>query len=161
MADDQLRLKQEELEKLQNTFDDYVRSSSELETEYEEALAQADKKVEAASAALLNESRKIDELQKKIAQLNRAAMKVESIKSDDMIEIIVKLENENEDLTNRIRVLESTEEDLNHRLHDSEEEVIFLRAEVEEGHNARKDLEDLIISLRSEVASLRCRPPVD
>ena len=153
-AEEKLKEKQAELEALQKSFDDYIESSKELEGELEEALAKAEARTAEATKKKVEADYKTGELQKRITALMKEASKVPSHSNSQngKGEGFIQLENENEDLKNRIRVLESTEEDLNHRLHDSEEEVIFLRAEVEEVRDAQHDAED---ALQAEVKRLQ------
>ncbi|RYH27817.1 hypothetical protein EON65_13035 [archaeon] len=142
-VEEALRLKTEELEALQQTFDEFVESSRDLEAEYEKSLKDAEKDLQESK-------KKIAILEGRVQQVsveNNALKKenstllneVSSLKNKvaQLEEKRIKYETENDSLSSQLRILEASEEDLKHKLAEAEEDIVFLHNDIEEIKAAR------------------------
>eukprot|EP01031_Cornospumella_fuschlensis_P039281 gene39281-47809_t len=133
-----LRLKTEELEALQQSFDEFVESSRELEAEYEKSLKDGEKELQESK-------RKVSSLEEKVKQVggeNAILKKENSVLQNDLASLKTKLsqleekrikyETEIDSLSSQLRILEASEDDLKHKLAEAEEDIVFLHSDVEE-----------------------------
>jgi chromosome segregation ATPase len=164
----ELEQKEKQLEELQRSFNEYVESSKELEVELETALEDAVNKIEAADVREANSSVQMRELSNRIQELmqensellvkSKTNGKINGVSSggssnvDELNARIRKMEIENETLNNQVREMEATEEDLRHSLQSLEEDVIFLKTDVEAAVASRAELE---IAMNAEVSVLQ------
>ena len=140
--------KQQQHDDLQKSFNDYLESSKELENELETALEEAVEKIDKISEREAAAEKK--ELQNRVDELTRDNTKLlvqakttngKSTGSEELTLKIRKLENENESLSNQVRILQATKEDLQHKVQSLEEDVVFLKTDVEAATLSRDELE--------------------
>lgn len=145
--EDALKQKTAECEAIQRSFDDYVESSKELETELEAALSEAEGKIVSLNKKKAAADDKIKELTDKNAQLakdyNKCFAELSQLKesSGGNDQSRRELEIANEDLMNKVRILEATEEDLRHKIANMEEDMVFLQSDLADLNIAKTDLE--------------------
>lgn len=155
-ADDLLDKKEQEYNELQLSYTEYINSSKELEQELEQALEDAVNKLEEVSLSEQNAIKKSNELEKQIQILLKTKdNNLNSFSSindqEQATKRITHLENENENLLNQIRILEATEENLQHKIDTFEEEVIYLKSDIDIITNARCELEETIKSYEYKI----------
>jgi chromosome segregation ATPase len=161
----ELQRKQQQLDELQQSFDELqqlVESSKELEAELETALEEESAKSQKLAEAEQYANNKAANLQLKVDQLNkdlqRSSINGQSGDADEQNAKVRRLEIENENLQNQVRVLESTEEDLLHKLQNMEEDVIYLKSDVEslqlESGAEGDDLRRRVLLLETEKKAL-------
>ena len=157
MSTQELEQKQKQLDDLQKSFNEFVESSKELEAELDAALEEAADKIDQGAEREAAAEKKAVELQKKIDELTKALNSKPkdvgfSVGAGDAVQQRIReLEIENEDLSNQVRILESSVESYEHRVHGLEEDLVFLRTDLEESELARSDMES---ELRGEVEAL-------
>lgn len=157
----ELEQKQKALDDLQKSFNEYVESSKELEEQLESALEEAAEKIDLGAEREAAAEKRASDLQLKVDELTKslAAKPKErgneysngSLDGDGAQLKIRRLENENEDLNNQVRVLEATVDDLHHRVQGLEEDTIFLKTDIESVTLSRDEIE---AELRQEMDSL-------
>ena len=140
--DELLNSKQGELDALKSTYDDFVASSGELEAELELQLDQTTEKFDELKKKNVTTESKFLDLQVKYSKTLQDYSKLEEdgekhIAKYAAIEKVKRsLEATNDELNNSIRILQTTEEDLQHKLLNFEEEIIFLKTDLEEVQQA-------------------------
>ncbi len=149
-VEDELKQKLEELASLQQSFDEFVESSKELESELEHELQEAQKRfheLEKKHSDVESKYRQLHESWNQLSKENKAVQaEVQKLREKVMASEITKrtLENENEELSNQLRILEATEEDLRHKLTEAEEDIVYLKTDIEELKSIKKELEQAI-----------------
>ena len=134
----QLFEKDKTLSIVQKAFDDYMDSSKELEMELEASLEQEHTKFNDLMAKKIILEEKLNELQEKNLKYAKENTRLEA----EVVRFTENLESSEEkrrileikvdELTNNVRILETTEEDLNHKLLRAEEDIIFLQTDLHE-----------------------------
>src|SRR5207244_2839238 len=123
-------------------------SSKELEAELESALTEAEAKLVSINKKKAAADDKINELTEKNTQLmkdyNKCFAELSQLRdsSGGSDESRRTLENTNEELANKVRMLEATEEDLRHKLSNVEEDMVFLQGDLNDLNVAKTDLEE-------------------
>lgn len=149
-----------ELETLQRSFDEYLESSKDLESELEKSLADAEAKLATSENKRRSAEEKLKALQDQCSYYEKASNSTndELAKLREKVELLekqkVKSEIENEDLSNQLRVLESNEESMREKINKLEEEVILANSEVENVTLASKDNERRLLDRIEELVSL-------
>ena len=142
-----LKQKTAECETIQRSFDDYVESSKELETELEAALSEAEAKIVSLNKKKAAADDTIKELTDKNTQLtkdyNKCFSELTQLKesSGGNDQSRTDLDNSNEELLNKVRILEATEDDLRHKISNLEEDMVFLQGDLADLNVAKTDLE--------------------
>ena len=115
MSEESLKLKQKELDCLQQSFDDYVESSKEFEGELELALKSTEDKLTDVTNKKVQTDSKLMVAQEKLTQLSKELQHVQNDlgnargKLGTAEESTKKLESSNDALKDRVRILEATE----------------------------------------------------
>lgn len=154
----QLQLKTLELENLQKSFEEYVESSKELEGELENALAANETKLKDAERRLSLSDTKLKQTQEQLqrtTQENSALQNEMNVLRDRLLNLETKkreLENDNDDISNQLRIVQATEEDLRHQLENAEEDAVYLKTDLYELKQEREQAEEL---LQNELKLLR------
>jgi chaperonin cofactor prefoldin len=149
-----------ELETLQRSFDEYLESSKDLESELEKSLADAEAKLATSENKRRTAEEKLKALQDQCSYYEKASNSTndELAKLREKVELLekqkVKNEIENEDLSNQLRVLESNEESMREKINKLEEEVILANSETENVALASKDSERRLLDRIEELVSL-------
>jgi chromosome segregation ATPase len=114
-VNDTLKEKQNELEALQKAYDDFIESSKEFEGELEQELKDAADKLtdvtlkkSQADTKLLGVQEKVTQLSKELQQTQNELVKAKIVLSTAE-ESKKSLENNNESLLDKVRILETTE----------------------------------------------------
>jgi len=149
---------EQELSALRAQYDSFVESSKELEEVLEQELKDASKSLDEAvkkkaaaedkaAATWENYSNLMKEQEKAQQDLTKTKEKLAQLDAER-----VRLENDNNELQQRVRILEETEEDLKHKLETAHEDVIFIQGDLEEAKAAKEESEK---SLRAELARIQ------
>lgn len=148
--EEELQSKIEELAVLQQSYDEFVESSKELEAELEHQLQEAQHKIDEIEKKQNDTESKYRLLQENWNQLSKENKtiqnEIQKLKEKVMTTETTKrtLENENEELSNQVRILEATEEDLKHKLLNAEEDIVYLKTDIEELKASKQQLEESI-----------------
>lgn len=163
MMDEHLKEKEKELEMLQATFDEYVTSSSEIETELEQSLTRAETRIQTLSYSLEEQKDKLSALQSQYGQqchdLEQKYAHVNDImaEQEQLRQAHQRLEHEVESLQQKIRILETSETDLTAQLEASIEERVFLKddlADFQDQEQVKEEhLRRQVIELQQELES--------
>jgi chromosome segregation ATPase len=151
-------MKLHEFEELKQNYEEYVESSKELEKEMDSSLKQALGKNQELEKRLNTMELKYKSLQDNYDRLSKefnstlTHIQTATNKLSILEENKRHLENENEDLVNKVRILESTEQDLQHQLEQSKEDLIFMKNDLEILQEAKQQEE---ITLKNEINTLR------
>lgn len=149
-----------ELETLQRSFDEYLESSKDLESELEKSLADAEAKLAASENKRRSAEEKLKALQDQCSYYEKSSNSTndELTRLREKVELLekqkVKNEIENEDLSNQLRVLQSNEESMREKIAKLEEDVILANNEVESISLASKDNERRLLDRIEELVSL-------
>ncbi|DBA02013.1 TPA: hypothetical protein N0F65_000260 [Lagenidium giganteum] len=157
--------KQQELEHVQAEFDEYRESSQELEQELEQELARAEaataqlkqrvalreRELDSARASIKALTEKLNAAHNQLIAAQRAEVELRTRNRQ--------LEQEHDDLSTRVRVLEATERDLTHKLEREMEERVFVSVEHEELKRVHavttERLRSEVLDLQSEVEAFK------
>eukprot|EP01041_Mallomonas_annulata_P000819 gene819-1595_t len=164
-----LKSKQQELDILQQSYDDYIESSKELEAELEGALQHAEAQVSDCSKRKAALEEKLAMLQEKHTQLTRehAQLHKDFIKTSEKLALVeqikVTLEQSNDDYQEKLRIALATEDDLRDKLNRTEEESIFLQSDLDGEPSSVNDEDDsgVIEDLELEIVDLTNRKDID
>jgi chromosome segregation ATPase len=155
---DELRQKQIECDNVQRSFDEYVESSKELESELEIALEESEAKIAELTKKKVASDERAKDLNDRLGQTSKEFSKCQTdliiareneAKADELKKL---LEVANEDLNNRVRILEATEEDLKHKLSNMEEDIVFLQGDLQGMDNVKIEIED---KMNREITELK------
>lgn len=151
-------LKLHEMEQLKHSYDEYVESSREYERELETQLRQSDARHQELEKKIQVSELKYRSLQDNYDRICRDfTSTITNLQALQNSMVIIednnrKLENENEQLINHVRVLQTTEQDLIHKMNAYQEEIIFLKNDVEQLQENKINIEN---SLKNEILTLK------
>lgn len=164
-----LKEKENQYNELQTSYNEYVESSAALEQELQKTLDETSSKLANITDKEKSAKKIITELEKKVAFLKTdntqklnlirnyessfSANNVSLSNMDELKDRVKKLENENENLLNQVRILEASEVDVNDKLGRFEEESIMLKSDVEFLTSARYELEETVKEYEKKLAS--------
>ena len=157
----ELAEKQNELDMITRSFEEFMESSREVEKEFEGMLTdteqklnesklknrQLEEKLSTSQAALANVNKEINKLSSDYQAANKKYLESENRKTS--------IECENDMLKEKWRILESTEEQLRANLERVEEDLVFVQSDLDvlqmsSQENERRDAET-IMELRQEI----------
>eukprot|EP01006_Ploeotia_vitrea_P058918 TRINITY_DN70587_c0_g1_i1.p1 TRINITY_DN70587_c0_g1~~TRINITY_DN70587_c0_g1_i1.p1 ORF type:complete len:250 (-),score=19.72 TRINITY_DN70587_c0_g1_i1:69-818(-) len=144
----QLKKKNEEYSELQNNYNDFVHSSKELEIALESHIQEEQTKSEDLLKKVQQLENKNNEYSRQFALTNKTIVKLQSdnedLKNKYAANLALKntLELTQDDLMNKIRILESTISDLETNNENNEELNVFLSSDVEILNEKLKNLQE-------------------
>ena len=155
---------EQQLKLLQQSYDEYVESSKEIEKELDAALEAAESKVNDLTTKKLQVEQKLTVAQEKASQITKEQLTLQShlSKSQEQLstceEVKRTLEASNDSLHEQVRILQATEADLLHKNNLLQEQVVFLQTDIAELKEANKDsefrLKEELTSLQAELAAI-------
>ncbi|GLE05257.1 hypothetical protein PINS_up014257 [Pythium insidiosum] len=154
----ELEKKQQELQALQDAFDEFTQSSQELEAELEAELERAERsntqlsrKVHTMETELSATREQLDRTlqQLRVCENEVTALRLELSRVSDLKR---ELEQQQDELVTQVRILQATEDDLRHRMEREMEEKVFLQSDQEE---LRQEHELVTERLRMEILDLK------
>lgn len=157
--DDELVHVQRELQTLQQTHDEYVKSSCEYERELECEIERFESKAQASEASILVLQNANEQLATALADAQQqceAAGRREQTAQDQMQELLRKiqqLEQTNDELETTVRIAHASIDELDHRLESVMEQNVFL---MDEREDAAQRLSSFLVA---EVFPMPTSPP--
>lgn len=152
--------KNQELEALQKSFDDYLESSKDLEAELEKSLADTELRLQASETRRRAAEEKLRTIQEQWTNVGKQSesLHLELTTLKDKVAQLEdskrKMEIENEDLIGQVRVLEANEETLTSKLNNALEDAILSKTELMDLKMITKDKE---AALRDEIDDLKAK----
>jgi len=150
----ELQRKEEENQALQDAFDDYVESSKELEEELEVELEKAESCISelAAEKARLTERLQsaTEKMEGQSSFLSKVEKDLETLRAQHktLKEQKWQLEQRNDDIEEKLRIVEASHENVKHKLERAIEENVFITSDMEELKKSSAEQEQ---RLRTEI----------
>lgn len=147
------------------SFEEYMESSKEMETELELMVREADAKYNEASKKNTALQSKLEVLTTSLSNEQRSSLKLQSevdalkVSNEQLKKDKRNMENACEQLEDRVRILEATEADVSQKLERAEEDLVLAQGDFDSLQQTTQETErrfaEEIAELKSEIVVMR------